>query len=811
MKRAFTLVIRLLTIALTVATVLGTDVMIVSADTLEVWDGTTSQPILIGGYYQISNGRELAWFAQKVNSGSASINGVLTKDIYLNDISDYDSWRADAPENIWTPIASGSGSYTGIFDGKNHVVYGIYTTSYYHGLFNSSSATSTIKNITLSDSLFIRKTLDGIVAAICCTNIGRIENCILSDTVAVEGYGGIGGICMENSGTITNCTNRAKISGYYTSNITSNEVGGICTYNSGTISNCTNYAYVSNSKSVNGYIGGIAGKSSGAGKIIGCRNHGEIYSAGGYVGGIVGWGTIGTIENCVNFGDITSSQYWTGGIVGYGGSYSLDRNIEVVIKKCCNYGCIKGNGIVGGVCGKGHHAKVIDCFNNGRIEGNENVAGIVGAEAVWIENCYNIGSIMSNSGGREIGYKYYSGQIINCYYLFGCGAEDSNATPLSSYQMKQQSSFVGFDFNSVWTMAGNPNYDYPELIDTLIQISGIVTVTGTAKYGFTLTAKTEIQPDGAVYTYQWLRNGAKISGAVSKTYKLTEYDSGQMISVRVTGTNEYSGSVTSTAVKIDPIPVTGVNVAGTAEVTIDKTVLISAEVLPAIATDKTVVWSSGSVGIAQVSSGGVVTGKATGTADITVTTNDGNFSAVCKVTVVKKKISDAVFTAIPDQIFSGTAITPKVIGKYYGVQMTENTDFMTEYQNNAAIGEANVQITGVGKFEGSMTLHFEIYDASVKGIVLDNKELSLTYKSSFKLNATVTPDRAENKSVTWKSSNEKVAIVDANGNVTAKGSGTATITATTEDGGHTASCTVTVRMAWWQWLIKILLFGWIWY
>ena len=54
-------------------------------------------------------------------------------------------------------------------------------------------------------------------------------------------------------------------------------------------------------------------------------------------------------------------------------------------------------------------------------------------------------------------------------------------------------------------------------------------------------------------------------------------------------------------------------------------------------------------------------------------------------------------------------------------------------------------------------------------------------------------------------------MVDANGVVTATGNGTATITATSEDGGKTASCTVTVKLAWWQWLIKIMLFGWIWY
>ena len=68
-----------------------------------------------------------------------------------------------------------------------------------------------------------------------------------------------------------------------------------------------------------------------------------------------------------------------------------------------------------------------------------------------------------------------------------------------------------------------------------------------------------------------------------------------------------------------------------------------------------------------------------------------------------------------------------------------------------------------------------------------------------------------NDAVTWKSSNDAVVKVDPeNGSLYAVGRGTATVTATTED-GRTASCTVTVQYTWWQWIIRILLFGWIWY
>lgn len=79
----------------------------------------------------------------------------------------------------------------------------------------------------------------------------------------------------------------------------------------------------------------------------------------------------------------------------------------------------------------------------------------------------------------------------------------------------------------------------------------------------------------------------------------------------------------------------------------------------------------------------------------------------------------------------------------------------------------------------------------VTGVTLDKTSLSLQVGSTYQLTATVYPDNATNKNVTWTSSNSSIATVD-NGLVTAKAIGTAVITVTTEDGNKTASCTVTV-------------------
>ena len=68
------------------------------------------------------------------------------------------------------------------------------------------------------------------------------------------------------------------------------------------------------------------------------------------------------------------------------------------------------------------------------------------------------------------------------------------------------------------------------------------------------------------------------------------------------------------------------------------------------------------------------------------------------------------------------------------------------------------------------------------GVVLDRDKLNLEVGSAFRLEAIVTPYYAENKQVTWGSSNTGVATVDSNGLVTIVGEGTAIITATTVDG-----------------------------
>ena len=117
---------------------------------------------------------------------------------------------------------------------------------------------------------------------------------------------------------------------------------------------------------------------------------------------------------------------------------------------------------------------------------------------------------------------------------------------------------------------------------------------------------------------------------------------------------------------------------------------------------------------------------------------------------------------------------------------------LTVPEGTTLTNDGTITVESGGKLEGTPTGEGSVV-YKVTGVTLDQTDLTLFTGQSEQLTATVTPDNATNKNVTWSSDNETVATVDANGNVTAVAAGTATITVTTADGSHTATCKVTVK------------------
>ena len=161
---------------------------------------------------------------------------------------------------------------------------------------------------------------------------------------------------------------------------------------------------------------------------------------------------------------------------------------------------------------------------------------------------------------------------------------------------------------------------------------------------------------------------------------------------------------------------------------IGEKITLEATITPDNATNQNVTWSSEDSDIASVDDNGQVTAQGEGETTITVTTEDGEKTATCQVTVLSNEEPE------PEP-------EPEVI--------------------------------------------------PVEGIALNLQNVTLEIGETTTLEATITPDNATNKNVTWSSENSDIATVN-NGIVTAIAPGETTITVTTQDGEKTAECTITV-------------------
>ena len=248
------------------------------------------------------------------------------------------------------------------------------------------------------------------------------------------------------------------------------------------------------------------------------------------------------------------------------------------------------------------------------------------------------------------------------------------------------------------------------------------------------------------------------------------------------------------------IPITSVTLNKTSiTLTEQETFQLSASVSPDNATDKTVAWSSSNTAIATVSNNGLVTAVKEGTA--TITAKAGDKTATCTVTVSKKVIPVTAITlnktslALTEQesFQLSAAVSPDDATDKTVTWSSSNTSVATVSQNGLvtaiAVGSATITATaGEKKATCTVTVNRRVVPAT--SITLDYVNIEIAKGKMVTLHATVLPEDATDKTVTWKSSNTSIATVNNNGNVTAIKAGTATITASI--GGLSASCVVKV-------------------
>ncbi len=352
-------------------------------------------------------------------------------------------------------------AFTGTFDGNGHKITNFTINSgsiCYLGLFGCISSGGAVKNLGLENFAVSGSSGSYYIGGLVGYNYGIISDCY--STGSVYGQGEVGGLVGKNDGSISNSYSKSTVSstfgsGYvgglaadnlgsitncYSTGVVSDGtfyVGGLVGENKGNISNCYSTGDVSGSSPFSDFVGGLVGESHS--NISNCYSTGIVN--GSYdAGGLVGFNDYGSISNCYSTGSV-SGIYAVGGLVGF--------NVNGSITNCYSTGNANGasdSQYVGGLVGlKSGSGSISNCYSKGSVIGTTYVGGLVGSGG-RISNCYSTGSVTGSSYvGGLVGSKS-SGSVITSYFLLGAGPDNSYGQPLADELMKQQTSFVGWDF-----------------------------------------------------------------------------------------------------------------------------------------------------------------------------------------------------------------------------------------------------------------------------------------------------------------------------------------------------------------------------
>ena len=310
----------------------------------------------------------------------------------------------------------------------------------------------------------------------------------------------------------------------------------------------------------------------------------------------------------------------------------------------------------------------------------------------------------------------------------------------------------------------------------------------TLSVGRYTTVHTSVIPAGA------LREGASYS--VSDTSIASVDQNGKVRGLKagectLTAVSLYDSSVSVTIPLYIVVPVKDIQItAPETGVVVGSTLQLSVTYTPADATNTGVVFTSSDESILTVTGDGLVTGLQRGKATVKAVTLDGRTSDTLRITVKQKP--DSV-TVAPETLTLAEGKT----GQLKAAVLPKTADDKTVLWTSADPGVATVSDRGVvtGVRLGSTVITAVCKDNAAaafsipvnvtklaSGVSFDQAEYEVVLGQSLTLSHTVSPETTSNQAVTYKISNSRVATVDANGMVTAKKGGTATVTITTADG-----------------------------
>lgn len=372
--------------------------------------------------FRIATAEHLVLLVQRVNSGAQVTQQeeegesgekeeplfykdacyLLVNDVDLNDTGAFASWETVAPEFGWTPIGTGESGFSGQFDGGGHSIRGLYLYEYGQeskqaGLFGVVDG-GTICNLTLSrSSVTVRNGKEDVAGGL--AGLARpgsvLKNCTVEDSVTVT---------AENGGLA---------------------IGGLTgEADSITLQNCKNAAVVSQTGTVSGSLGGLAGlytvetqTRKAVLQMEQCANSGEILAEGtAAAGGLIGTmragaeGSVKTvnIKQCQNSGSVQTMGA-AGGLVAVA---QLDQSFSVTVFECENRSMVSGNlsgGLFGeAAVGNGSTLSLKSCTSNGEVKARYTAGGVAAqltassSGTLQVSQCQN-GSPVSSQSGRAAG------------------------------------------------------------------------------------------------------------------------------------------------------------------------------------------------------------------------------------------------------------------------------------------------------------------------------------------------------------------------------------------------------------------------
>lgn len=345
-----------------------------------------------------------------------------------------------------------------------------------------------------------------------------------------------------------------------------------------------------------------------------------------------------------------------------------------------------------------------------------------------------------------------------------------------------------------------------------------VSIAGESAYQLlvhdTLSLTATVAPETASnQSVAWTSSEPAVA-AIDADGNLKAIAEGETVITATTASGGHSAAVT---VQVRAVRVTGVSIAGDAEIlTIPGytgELYLTASTVPADASNQAMTWSSSDETIVKVTQTGTIMPQKLGRATVTVTSEDGGFTASVEI-IVRVPVQYVVIEGdkfltlklgrehqLSYHVLPETAVITDVTWRSTdeSVVTVDQTGLVKAIAPGTAVIVVNSRDSN-----RSTSLSITVTELVAQPYFSEGNSTTVRYKGSKTLGIISSADISS-----WASDNREVLTVDQHGTITGLRRGTARVIAIGSNGS--AEISVTVEYVWWQWLIVIFLFGWLWY